>query len=106
MKLKSNILYSELSNFTNEKTGEVVEMTKIVYTAEREPSENAVGVAILEAYKPGNYLKELEPYTLPVNANGKLVKMLVDLEIDKQYTKNGEKYVVKKINDFDFNKKK
>lgn len=105
MVLKSNILYAELNEFTDNTTGVVTQMTKIVYTIEREATEKAVGCAILEAYKPGNFLKELERYTLPSKLMGKETRELVNLEIDKQYTKNGEKYVVKKVNDFDFKKK-
>lgn len=106
MKVKSNILFADLNEFTDDKTGVVTEMTKIVYTVERENTDKAVGVAMLEAYKPGNFLKELEPFTCATNVNGRLARLLVDLEIDKQYTKNGEKYILKKINDFDFSKKK
>ena len=105
MRVKSNILYAELNEFTNKDTGEVTEMTKIVYTIERESSDSAVGPAILEAYKPGNFLKELEPFTAVVNANGRPARLLVELELTEQYLKNGKKYVVKKINDFDFSKK-
>ena len=106
MELNSNILYAELNEFTNSETGEITQMTKICYTVEREGTDRAVGPATLEAYKPGNFLKELEPYTAVVNLNGRPARVLVDLVLDEQFTKNGKKYVVKKINDFDFSKKK
>jgi len=106
MKIKGNILYAELNEFTNQETGVVTEMTKICYTSEREDTDNFVGCAILEAYKPGNYLEELSVYMKTFNQNGQLVKKLVEIDVKEQYTKNGVKFVVDKINDFDFKKKK
>lgn len=106
MRIKSNILSAELNEFTDRETGVVTKMTKINYTVECEESERICGVAVLEAYKPGNFLKEIELYTKAINMNGRYVRPLVDLEIEKQYTKNGEKYVLRKINEFDFSKKK
>lgn len=106
MKIKSNILYAELNQFADKDSGVVNEMTKIVYTVEREASEKAVGCITMETYKPGNYLKELEPFTSLLNQNGRMVRPLVELDIEEQFIKNGKKFVVKSINDFDFSKKK
>lgn len=106
MLIKGNLLYAELNSFTDKETGVVTEMTKICYTAELEDSDNHVGCAVLEAYKPGNYLEELSPYTKPINSNGQLVKRFVDIDVREQYQKNGVKYIVERINDFDFKKKK
>lgn len=106
MTVKGNILYAELNSFTDKETGVVTEMTKICYTTEVEDSKNFVGCAVLEAYKPGNYIEELSIYTKPVVHNGQAFKTLVDIDLKEQYIKNGVKFVVERINNFDFKKKK
>ena len=106
MKIKSNILYAELNEFTDKETGTVNEMTKIVYTVEREESEKAIGCVTLESYKSGNHLKEIEPYVGLTNISGRMVRVPVELELEEQFTKNGKKFVLKKINDLEIGKKK
>lgn len=106
MTVKGNILYAELNSFTDKETGVVTEMTKICYTTEVDDSKNFVGCAVLEAYKPGNYLEELSAYTKSILHNGQTFKPLVDIELKEQYIKNGVKFVVERIGSFDFKKKK
>ena len=88
-KINSIIIRGELNTFKNEKTGEISEMTKIIYLIPVERTDKVLGFVPLETYKKDNLLKEIEPYILKT----------VVLEIDEVPTKNGVKYVLKKIND-------
>ncbi len=98
-KIKGNIIYAELSKMTNEKTGEVKDMTKILYTMEIENTDKHVGNATMECYRMGDYLKKLEPFTQLTNLNGKMVLPVVELEIEERPIKNGAKFVISKVND-------
>ena len=48
-KINSHILNASLSEIKNDKTGEITEMTKIVYTIERENTDKLIGPAMLES---------------------------------------------------------
>ena len=47
-KIKSYIINAKLIKFTNDKTGELVEITKIKYCRESADTENSVGYDIFE----------------------------------------------------------
>ena len=87
-KIKSNIVRLELQEFKNRETGEVSEMTKIVYSFPIEKTENCVGSVVMESYKRGNYFRLLE----------KFVGKECLLEIDEQpYKANAIKYVIRSV---------
>lgn len=91
-KIKSRIISCDLSNFKNQKTGEITYMTKIVYTYPRENTETEIGSNILTCYRPGNLISKIKPYVD--------TKDLIDIEIDEKLdTKTSTfKKVLKKIN--------
>lgn len=87
-KLQSTIINANLSKLVNEKTGEFIDMTKIIYTVSRENTDSFVGPAMLECYRVGNYIEKIKPYVMKP----------VELELDEKPLKNGVKYVISKIN--------
>lgn len=87
-KINSHILNASLSEIKNEKTGEITEMTKIVYTIERENTNKLIGPAMLECYKVGNYLETLSKYVMKP----------VQIDLEERPVKNGCKYVITKVN--------
>lgn len=91
-KIKSRIISCELSEFKNQKTGEVTYMTKIVYTYPRTNTENEIGSNILTCYRPGNLISKIKPYID--------TKDLLDVEIDEKLDAKTStfKKVLKKIN--------
>jgi hypothetical protein len=82
------IIYAQRTNITNEKTGVVTELTKIVYAVKMNNNENIVGNAVLENYKVGNLLEKIKPF----------VMKNVNAVIEEKATKNGSKYVIQKLN--------
>lgn len=98
MKILGNILYADLVRINNNTTGEVREMTKILYTTEIDNSSEHVGAGILECYINGNKLQAIEPFTKVIEIQGKKVRPLYELEIEERLIKNGKKMYVSKVN--------
>lgn len=90
-KLKSSIIQCNLVNVKNDTTGEVTEMTRILYTMDREDTEKVVGPATVECYKVGNFVKKIEKLTIKYAPR-------VELEIEEKPLKNGVKFVINSIN--------
>lgn len=82
------IINAQLTKFNNNTTGEITEMTKVTYAIPMSHTENFVGNAVLECYKRGNSLKQIEEY----------IMQKVSATIEERPTKNGSKYVLTKIN--------
>lgn len=91
-KIKSRIISCDLQEFKNQKTGEVTQMTKIVYTYPRTNSETEIGSNVLICYRPGNLISKIKPYID--------TKDLIDVEIDEKLDMKTStfKKVLKKIN--------
>ena len=81
-RIQSHIISASLSEIKNDKTGEITEMTKIIYTMERE------NTAMLECYKVGNYLESIAKYIMKP----------IQVDLEERPVKNGCKYVITKIN--------
>ena len=92
------ILYADLMNMTNKDTGEVTQMTKIVYTVDLEDTDKHVGVGMLECYLPGNKLNVLNQFTKRIELQGKQYMQVCSLEFETRLIKNGQKLYIKKIN--------
>lgn len=90
-KIQTIILGASLSNITNEKTGEVKPLTKIMYTVDRDNTEKLIGPALLECYKIGNHMDKISKY----------IMRSVTIEIDEIPTKNGSKYSITKIDNIE-----
>jgi len=82
------IIYAQRTNITDEKTGVVTELTKIVYATKMSSNDNIVGCAVLENYKVGNHLEKIKSF----------IMKNVTAVIEEKATKNGSKYVIQKIN--------
>ncbi len=87
-RIQSHIISASLSEIKNDKTGEITEMTKIIYTMERENTDRLVGPAMLECYKVGNYLESIAKYIMKP----------IQVDLEERPVKNGCKYVITKIN--------
>lgn len=94
-KIHGRIVNAEVSNFKNNKTGEITVMTKITYTYPREVSDEVLGPNILTCYRPGNVLSKIKPYVD--------TKDMSVIEIDERFDsqKNVFKKVIKKINNIE-----
>lgn len=92
------ILYADLMNMTNQTTGEVTQMTKVVYTVDIENTDKHIGNGLLECYLQGNKLKVLEQFTRAVEIQGKKYRQIYPLEFETRLIKNGQKLYIKKIN--------
>lgn len=90
-KIETTIIRADLSQIVNEKTGEVKDMTKFLYTVDMENTENSEGPALLECYKIGNYIPKIK---------GKTMKKCI-AEIEERPIKNGSKYIIKKIDNME-----
>ncbi len=95
------ILYADLMNMTNQTTGEVSQMTKVVYTVDIENTDKHSGVGMLECYLQGNKLKILEQFTKQVEISGKKYLQVYPLVFETRFIKNGQKLYIKKINNVD-----
>lgn len=89
-KISSSIVQANLINITDSKTGVVTEMTRILYTVDRDDTDKTVGPATLESYKVGNHLSKIEKKTIKY-------KPRVELLIDELPTKNGVKFKLQAI---------
>lgn len=98
-KIKGQIIYAELNQFTDNNTGVVKEMTKVLYTVNVENSATHVGSGLLECYLSGDFIKKLEEYTKTIVINGKEVRPIYDIELEERFIKNGSKLYISKIND-------
>lgn len=90
-KINSSIIQCNLLNVKNEQTGELIEMTRILYTIDREDTEKVIGPATCESFRVGNYLKKLEKNTIKY-------KPRVELLIEEKPMKNGVKFVINSVN--------
>lgn len=91
--INAELLSLDLMSIKNEDTGEVTQMTKILYRIDSEDTDVHVGPAILECYKVGNYLEKLKQFCK--------IGKIVHLDIDTRPTKNGAKYVLTKVETVD-----
>ena len=82
------IIRAELEHWPNKTTGEVKDMTKILYAIKMADSDNVVGQSVLKCYKQGNLLEILKPLVL--------VKSMATIE--ERPTENGSKYVLTQLN--------
>ncbi len=87
-KINSYILGCNYSSFPDEKTGEMVEFTKISYTLNQENSDKQIGPKIMTSTKRGDFRKIVED---------NVMKNVV-VEIDEIPTDTGCKYSIKSIN--------
>ena len=74
---------------TNEKTGEISELTKIEYAVQAPPTEYFKGGAIMIAYSNGKAYETLDKYLFNK----------VTLELEQRPTNNGAKYYILSVND-------
>lgn len=88
-KINSSIIQVDFMEIKDDKNGTVTDMTKIVYTVDRENTDRHVGPALLECYRQGNLLNKLKPYVMQKSV----------IEIEERMTKKGSNYVVTKVND-------
>lgn len=89
-KINSSIIQANLVNVTDKEKGTVTEMTRILYTIDRDDTDKTVGPATLETYKIGNYLSKVEKKTIKY-------KPRVELSIEEQPIKNGVKFKIQAI---------
>ncbi len=87
-KINSTIINAELKQIPNEKTGVVNEYTTVKYTMERENSDIAVGVAIMECWIPKNCLDAIKGYIMKP----------VQMELREIFNDKGCKFRISKIN--------
>lgn len=87
-KISSYVLGCDYSKFADEKTGELIEFTKIRYTLSQENTEKTIGPKIMSCSKRGDYRKLVEQN----------VMKNVQIDIDEIPTDNGCKYSIKAIN--------
>ncbi len=87
--INAEILSLDFMKITNNETGVVTEMTKIMYRIDSDDSDVHVGGAIKECFKVGNHIEKLKPFCK--------VGKVSHIDIDLQDTKNGAKYVLTKI---------
>lgn len=85
----AEILTADKTNMTNEKTGEITTMTKIMYRIETADTEIHTGPAIFECYKVGDFVEKLKPFCK--------IGKVCHVDIDQRPTKNGSKFVLTKI---------
>lgn len=89
MKNADIYIYSaEKENWPNKKTGEVVEMTKILYLIKMSNNDNKIGYSQLKCYKRGNLLSTLNP----------VLMNRLKADIEERPTENGSKYILCRIN--------
>lgn len=74
---------------TNEKTGEISELTKIEYAVQAPSTEYFKGGAIMTAYSNGKAYESLDKYLFSK----------VSLELEQRPTNNGAKYYILSVND-------
>lgn len=87
-KINSMIINAEINNIKNQKTGEVKQYTKVVYTIERENTTERKGPAILECWIPKNCVDSLTQYLMKPT----------QMELEERFEKNGYRLVISKIN--------
>lgn len=89
--VRGEILTLDLMELTNEKTGVVSEMTKIMYRIDTDGVEEKrhSGAGILECYRQGNYVEKLKAFTK--------IGKISQIDIELRPTKNGSKYVITKV---------
>lgn len=87
-KVKITILNLQKVTFTNKKTGEVTDMTKVNYGIELSKTDNFVGLSILECYCNAKAFANLERF----------INKEVVADMEKRPTSNGFKYVITKVN--------
>lgn len=90
-KVKSILINANLVDITNEKTGEVSHLTKFTYAVSKSNNDYSVGGALLECYRSGNLLEKV---------NARTMKECI-LEIEEKPTKNGSKYILRKIDNLE-----
>ena len=102
-KIYGNILNANLIEMTNNETGVVTTMTKILYTTEIDSSDKQIGTGILECYVKGDKLSILEKFTKLVELNVKKYRPLHESELEEKFIKTGTKLYVSKIGDVSLN---
>lgn len=88
-KARITILNMEKAKFTNDKTGEVSYMTKIMYAIPMANTEKLKGQAILRCYCNGEAFDKLEKFIMIPSA----------AEIEERATVDGAKYYLTQIAD-------
>lgn len=89
LKVQGFLINMSPINITNDKTGEVTELTKIEYCVQAPSTEFFKGGAILTAYTSGKAFDLLER-----NLFNK-----VNLELEQRPTNNGVKFYILSVND-------
>lgn len=90
LKIKVLIINVEKFQFNNDKTGEVVELCKVVYAIPLENSENFVGGAIFEAYSHVKHFENVSKYSFKHS----------DVLLEQRPQKNGVKYYLKQVDNY------
>lgn len=85
------VIFAGMTEFTNKDTGEIIEMTEIIYGIPFEKNDNACGYGVMKCYKKGNFVKDFSVYT------GRLVKASISEKPEGNSSR--VKYVIEKIND-------
>lgn len=89
IKVKGFLINMSKLDITNDKTGEVTELTKIEYAVQAPTTEFFKGGAIMTAYSKGEAYNMLDKYLFNT----------VTLEIEQRPTNNGTKFYILAVND-------
>lgn len=89
IKVQGFLINMSKLDITNDKTGEVTELTKIEYAVQAPTTEFFKGGAVMTAYSNGKAYDLLD----------KLLFNKVTLEIEQRPTSNGVKFYILSVND-------
>lgn len=87
-KIKGMIINAKLLEFTDEKTGELVTLTKVNYVLDSEDSDKSVGSDMFECNLIGNVVRKFKGYTMKP----------VTLGFEKVSNKSGYKLKIREVN--------
>lgn len=87
-KIKGMVINAKLLEFTDEKTGELVTLTKVNYVLCSEDSDNSVGYELLECNLVGNVVRKFKDITMKP----------VTLGCEKVFNKSGYKLKLREVN--------
>lgn len=87
-KIKGTIINAKLLEFTDEKSGELVTLTKVNYVLDSEDTDNSVGYDMFECNLVGNVVRKFRGLTMKP----------VTIGFEKVSNKTGYKLKIREVN--------